>query len=189
MVKHLFFNSKKLNMNFNRFLSSILVVLFLMGFYACDKTTNLYELTTKSKALTDENSIAKLNTDKTLVAIVLTDKPHQAKANVKSFERLLTNKGLNAEMLNKQKGEIAFFTPDNKNGFTEVQNLRQSKLTATDLSIDIDATSYSHLTTYQNTPVEVITYQPNDELLRVIDRGVGLIVIIATGRYPENIAF
>jgi len=176
-------------MRFKQLVLSIFCVVFLFGFYACEKTSNIYELTTlaTSKDLTTSNVAAKLKIDKTLVAIILTEDASQAKYNLSSFENYLDKQALNAEIFNKQKGELTFLALNNRNSFNEVQNLKHPNLTLSDLKIDVEATSYSHLTTYRNTEIEIITYQPDAALSRVIDRGVGVLIISTIGRYPENI--
>lgn len=178
-------------MRFKQLVSSIFCVVLLFGFYACEKTSNVYELTTLavSKDLASTNTDTKLKNDKTLVAIILTDDASKTKYQLSSFQNYLNKQTLNAEILNKEKGELTFLEIDKRNGFSEVQNFKQPTLTLADLNIDVEATSYSHLTTYRNTDLEIITYQPDAALSRAIDRGVGVIIVTATGRYPDSLSF
>jgi len=170
-------------------LGCIFCVVLLVGFFACEKTIYINEISNLVKAKDLSNNNYKLAKEKTLVAIVLTNKTLKAKNRNNTVESLLKSKAIDVEFLKSKTGNLMFFASDETNGFVAAKNLKQPNLTAKDLNIDIKATVYSHLTTYKNTPVEVITYKPDAALHRIIDRGVGIIIVSTSGRFPDSWSF
>jgi len=172
---------------------SLLVIICvggLIGFNACEKavTTKAIEAF-KNKELIATEANNKILKSETLVALVLTDQKNLTVSKIKLVDDLFFKQNLDAEQLKNNYGKLTFFAWDNRKGFYEVENLKQPALTLADLNIDVEATSLNHLTTFKNTPVEVVTYEPDAALLREIDRGVAIVVISTAGRNPKNLHY
>lgn len=162
---------------------------FLIGFNACEKANSTDGIEAhKSKDINATDANNKILKKETLVALVLTDQKSLTAEKIKTVDDFI-KQGLAVEQLKSSYGKLTYFDWDNSKGFYEVENLKQPALTLADLNIDVEATSLSHLTTCQNTPVEVVTYEPDAALLRVVHRGIAIVVISTAGRNPENLQY
>jgi len=177
-------------MNKQQFFYGFLIIAVLFCLYSCDRTNYVFKVAQKAKSIETSN-VTNDNATKneTLVAIMLTNNGiTQTENKISAFEALLNNETLDVELLRGDKGKLTFFTYDKDLGVYEVENTRQF-IKAVDLNIDANKASFSHLTTYKGTPVEIITYNPDGSLLRTVDRAIGVIIVSTIGRYPGNLTF
>lgn len=173
-------------MYIKHFLLCTSFVLLLFGFYACEKGTSML-----TKELKNSTQNQKLNNDRTLVAILLTDDVLQFGKTDLLINELLKKEQLNIESIDNNIGQFAFWNWDASEGFKIIENNNdKSTLKIDDLELKKEFATLSHLTTFKNTPVEIFNYslnEPNDVLSRITYKGgIGFIIVSTVGRPPSD---